>query len=349
MLAAMPVVPEEAQPEKENSQGPAKRMRKSMPSDGRRKSVSFGSVKVTLYEKETAEESPQRAPRGGMASSSSSAAAATHPIPVAAAPPPVPVASAAPQPQLNAAAAAPAVAAAKIAASPRRSPRVAKSQQKVPSSPAASEASDVSFMSAESFHSAMDGGEARGLGTPSLSGLLDEDERAEVPALAQLLAQDLSSQATQPAPVADADADDTMAMDMTIAVGGILSGGAAAAPPAASSTTPSLLDRYSSLMYRMRAIDVLRELDTDRDGVVSLPEIARMLRSKGMSEGEVRTPHLHHLQISTDCCCTRCRPSLTPPLHLSCSHRRIAPNGCCAHACCARVVVRLCRPDRPGV
>ena len=57
--------------------------------------------------------------------------------------------------------------------------------------------------------------------------------------------------------------------------------------PAASRAEPpqALARKYS--MERMRAIDVLRGLDTDGDGLVSRPELRRMLTSVGMSEGEI--------------------------------------------------------------
>ena len=258
--------PPEASPEKENSQGPSKRMRKSLPVDARRKSVSFGMVSKVYYEKEEHAKPSPLATLTASPGPSSSADAPPAAAAAAAAPPPTTTTTAtrpaaaeppqqslpppsAPQPQPPAAQASNAAASsprrsprnAAASSSPRRSPRI-EAKKAVPASPSASEASDVFFSPVESFHSAMDGGgegTPRGMGTPSLAGLLDEDEQADAaPALSQLLAQDLSREATTTtaapaATLAPAEEDATETMDMTIAIGGILSGAAAPeAPPA---------------------------------------------------------------------------------------------------------------------
>ena len=112
--------------EKENSQGPSKRLRKSSVAGDadKRKSVSFGMVSKVYYEKEEpAADSPAIFPAPGGASSSSAAAPAPPPAPSAAAPAPV-------------------------AASPRRSPTPGDTQP----SPSDSERSDLFFSPVESFH-----------------------------------------------------------------------------------------------------------------------------------------------------------------------------------------------------
>ena len=87
----------------------------------------------------------------------------------------------------------------------------------MPSSPAASEASEVFWSPAESFTEQV----------PSLSGLLSADEKADeaVPALSQLLMQDAAQELDETANGGGSSSggvDDEVTMDMTRAVGGIL-------------------------------------------------------------------------------------------------------------------------------
>ena len=115
------------------------------------------------------------------------------------------------------------------------------SRAAAPSSPNPSEvsANEQFFSPAESFHSAMGSDGTPRHGTPSLTGLLEADERADqgVPALSSLLEQDENEADADAADEASDDGEATM--EMTMALGGILPKASAlhAAHPAPSSAS----------------------------------------------------------------------------------------------------------------
>ena len=194
-------------PEKENASAARKRARKSVGGDKR---VSFGNISIHHYEKvdtSPAHPEPQRR-KFERSSSFDPAEEETAPPPPPVQPPPSapmePIASTPePPPPVDAA----------PAASP---PQANAAMLTAPQSPAPSEVSDVFFSPASSVMDSQQGSPFAA--APSLTSLLVADAPVAVPALSQLLAQDVNESAA-----AALDDDDT-AMEMTVAVGGILGG-----------------------------------------------------------------------------------------------------------------------------
>ena len=237
--------------DKENCMPSARSSRKSMGSSTRRKSVSFGVVSVHEFDKVTPHGRPSldmvpEADGGGVAESPGSSIRRSPRISAcqraenAGVAPPRPATVVAPifddcdedvTMDMTVAIGGIISSNRSPAPPPESSPEMpapsaaAKARPSFPlASPSMSEASDVFFSPAESFASARDDGTPPGenLGTPSLSGLLFDDERDEevVPALSQLLEAD---QREVNAAAQRVDDENDTTMDMTVAVGGILS------------------------------------------------------------------------------------------------------------------------------